>query len=289
MLQAFFHAWERHLASVSKDRVVRPFEWGLDWIPANGLPHDTAPERVLQQWVDHVMEDTDALFHARSNRRLHVERGSRRRRPHAVVSVGVHDAASREQHGVLPAGDAFAEAAHARGGAGAAAMERRLGRTRRPVPAAGDERDDGAAPQPAVSRSADAAGTAARRLHRQLQRRAHGPGLPAGGARRPPGDRLAGAAGIRSHRDPRDQPRVVPVAADHRARAAHRGAGAESHLAALRGRGLARHLDAPRPRRDSTAASTWSGCGICGNRSARTGTWNACATARRCSSTRGTT
>jgi len=62
MLQAFFHAWERRLASVSKDRVVRPFEWGLDWIPANGLPQGTAPERVLEQWVDHVMEDTDAFF-----------------------------------------------------------------------------------------------------------------------------------------------------------------------------------------------------------------------------------
>ena len=34
MLQAFFHAWERRLASVTDDRVVRPFDWGLDWIPA---------------------------------------------------------------------------------------------------------------------------------------------------------------------------------------------------------------------------------------------------------------
>ena len=36
MLQALFHAWERRLASVTNDRVVRPFEWGLDWIPPNG-------------------------------------------------------------------------------------------------------------------------------------------------------------------------------------------------------------------------------------------------------------
>ena len=36
MLQAFFHAWERRLASVTKDRVVRPFDWGLEWIPDNG-------------------------------------------------------------------------------------------------------------------------------------------------------------------------------------------------------------------------------------------------------------
>jgi dienelactone hydrolase len=64
MLQAFFHAWERHLASVSKDRVVRPFEWGLDWIPANGLPPGAPPEQILERWVDHVMEDTDGFYTA---------------------------------------------------------------------------------------------------------------------------------------------------------------------------------------------------------------------------------
>ena len=62
MLQAFFHAWERHLASVSKDRVVRPFEWGLDWIPANGFPPAAPPARVIEDWVAHVMADTDAFF-----------------------------------------------------------------------------------------------------------------------------------------------------------------------------------------------------------------------------------
>ena len=31
MLAPFFHAWERRLASISKDRIVRPFDWGIDW------------------------------------------------------------------------------------------------------------------------------------------------------------------------------------------------------------------------------------------------------------------
>ena len=31
MLQLLFHAWERRLAAVTTDRVVRPFEWGWDW------------------------------------------------------------------------------------------------------------------------------------------------------------------------------------------------------------------------------------------------------------------
>lgn len=61
MLQAFFHAWERHLASVTTDRVVRPFEWGLEWIPRNGS-RNAAPEDELHQWVAHVMADSDAFF-----------------------------------------------------------------------------------------------------------------------------------------------------------------------------------------------------------------------------------
>jgi hypothetical protein len=65
MLQAFFHAWERRLASVTKDRVVRPFEWGLDWVPANGHRSDAAAidaAQAIGNWVSHVMADTDAFF-----------------------------------------------------------------------------------------------------------------------------------------------------------------------------------------------------------------------------------
>ena len=62
MLQAFFHAWERRLADATTDRVVRPFEWGLDWIPANGHPPDAEPASVIGDWVSQVMDDTDAFF-----------------------------------------------------------------------------------------------------------------------------------------------------------------------------------------------------------------------------------
>jgi dienelactone hydrolase len=61
MLQALFHAWERRLSDVTKDRVVRPFEWGLDWIPENG--HAGAlPTEVVDRYVAGVMADTDAFF-----------------------------------------------------------------------------------------------------------------------------------------------------------------------------------------------------------------------------------
>ena len=32
MLSGVFHAWERRLAAVATDRIVRPFEWGLEWV-----------------------------------------------------------------------------------------------------------------------------------------------------------------------------------------------------------------------------------------------------------------
>jgi hypothetical protein len=62
IFQAFFHTWERRLASVSKDRVVRPFEWGLEWIPRNGSAPDAHPADVIGAWVAEVMADTDRFF-----------------------------------------------------------------------------------------------------------------------------------------------------------------------------------------------------------------------------------
>lgn len=59
MISRFFHAWEHRLANVSKDRVVRPFEWGIDWI---GGPTTGESRQAVERWVDEVMLDTDAFF-----------------------------------------------------------------------------------------------------------------------------------------------------------------------------------------------------------------------------------
>ena len=63
MLARFFHRWEERLAKNTRNaRVIRPFEWGLDWIPPNGYPPNAAPQALVRQWVDEVMTDTDAFF-----------------------------------------------------------------------------------------------------------------------------------------------------------------------------------------------------------------------------------
>jgi len=61
VLARFFHSWERRLADVSKDRVVRPFDWGLDWLAPNGH-HSTVAEERVAAWVTEVMQDTTAFF-----------------------------------------------------------------------------------------------------------------------------------------------------------------------------------------------------------------------------------
>jgi len=53
VLQIAFHAWERRLASSTTDRVVRNFDWGLDWIDG---------DTDLHAWVERVMQDTDGFF-----------------------------------------------------------------------------------------------------------------------------------------------------------------------------------------------------------------------------------
>src|SRR5262245_17503820 len=69
MLTPFFHRWERQLASISQHaRVVREFDWGLDWIdrfPGGDRPSgasNSTPREMVRAWVESVMRDTDAFF-----------------------------------------------------------------------------------------------------------------------------------------------------------------------------------------------------------------------------------
>jgi hypothetical protein len=62
VISRFFHAWERRLASVDLTRVVRPFEWGLDWLdlPTN-IPD---PTEAIVSHAGNAMRDSDAFFRA---------------------------------------------------------------------------------------------------------------------------------------------------------------------------------------------------------------------------------
>ena len=63
MISRFFHRWEQRLADVSRaERVVRPFDWGLEWLPVNGHRPEGPPLEVVRDWIEHVMRDTDAFF-----------------------------------------------------------------------------------------------------------------------------------------------------------------------------------------------------------------------------------
>jgi dienelactone hydrolase len=60
VIARYFERWERQLASVDTNRLVRPFEWGLDWL---GLPADTPdPLAAIRTWSGRVMHDTDAFY-----------------------------------------------------------------------------------------------------------------------------------------------------------------------------------------------------------------------------------
>jgi hypothetical protein len=59
-LSPLFHSWERRIHASTPDRVVRPFEWGLDWI---GVADRAAePSTAFAQFVDAAMADTNAFY-----------------------------------------------------------------------------------------------------------------------------------------------------------------------------------------------------------------------------------
>jgi hypothetical protein len=61
LIDRVFHNWERRLAAAAEHRVVRPFEWGLEWI--EGLDR-ADPDVVarLSAWASHAVENSEAFF-----------------------------------------------------------------------------------------------------------------------------------------------------------------------------------------------------------------------------------
>ena len=57
MIARFFHAWERRLVAVDTNRIVRPFEWGLEWVDLT-RDRSTDPARQLAQWAARTLSDS---------------------------------------------------------------------------------------------------------------------------------------------------------------------------------------------------------------------------------------
>jgi dienelactone hydrolase len=66
VIRDYFHRWELELAAVSQsDRLVRPFEWGEDWIDelsAMNAQLAAEPHDRVSKWVDAIMKDTDRFY-----------------------------------------------------------------------------------------------------------------------------------------------------------------------------------------------------------------------------------
>jgi hypothetical protein len=61
LIARVFHNWERRLAAAAEGRVVRPFDWGLEWIDGlDGTDADVV-ER-LSAWASQAVSNSEAFF-----------------------------------------------------------------------------------------------------------------------------------------------------------------------------------------------------------------------------------
>ena len=61
MIRRVFHNWERRLAAAAENRIVRPFEWGLEWIDGLDDQDDDAIRR-LSAWASRAVENSGQFF-----------------------------------------------------------------------------------------------------------------------------------------------------------------------------------------------------------------------------------
>ncbi len=62
MFAPFFHRLEHRLHASTTDRVVRPFDWGLDWLPEDARVPDRQAGEQVEGWVARVLDDSRRFF-----------------------------------------------------------------------------------------------------------------------------------------------------------------------------------------------------------------------------------
>lgn len=61
LIARVFHKWERRLAAAAENRIVRPFDWGIDWIP-EVTPNGRQPAAELVEWAGAATAASDAFY-----------------------------------------------------------------------------------------------------------------------------------------------------------------------------------------------------------------------------------
>jgi dienelactone hydrolase len=57
-----FHRWERRLAAAANNRVIRPFDWGLDWIDGLNNADRNQSYEALETWADRSVAESDRFY-----------------------------------------------------------------------------------------------------------------------------------------------------------------------------------------------------------------------------------
>jgi dienelactone hydrolase len=63
VLRRVFHGWERRLAAAATDRIVRPFDWGVEWIDdAQAYFGPESSPGTMEQWADEMVAASDRFY-----------------------------------------------------------------------------------------------------------------------------------------------------------------------------------------------------------------------------------
>jgi dienelactone hydrolase len=62
VISRVFHQWERRLAAAATDRVVRPFEWGTDWLDDGGSDGQGSESDRLERWAAGMLAESDRFY-----------------------------------------------------------------------------------------------------------------------------------------------------------------------------------------------------------------------------------
>jgi Alpha/beta hydrolase domain containing 18 len=70
----FMDRWERELATRDTNRVVRPFEWGTEWLAHLEFPR-CGPNGAMARFVEEALQDSDRFYAYQTPSQYHLDNG----------------------------------------------------------------------------------------------------------------------------------------------------------------------------------------------------------------------